>query len=515
MNTLTAANQQLFDAIQKQKVTGIRDAIRAGANINALDQFGFSALQVAAGQGNAEVLACLASFGANLRYVSPVDNMFPIAFAAAVGGLAALRSLAAHCADFESPIPHQKGALEHAIEASRPDVIDYLISHGADLEAHNERGETLLMRACAAGRLDIAMKLLDSGAKENSADHFGNSVLDYALSTGEITLIKRVAADVEDDEVRLHIHALQMQSRAKVDDTHVDDTPPLRITSRTVRRVGAWLRRRKFSKTTKQMWQKVSGSLARHQRQENLNFALIASLESLNVTTALNLIEMGADPNCKNADGVPVVILAAQAFKAHCKRLPDLPPSRVPGGLDYATIVLRLIMVGADPSARDPQTGRTILHEACANDHVVLAVTLLHERMIPHLVNVSDYDLNRPLHHAVCGRSYTTIDALAKAGADMNAVNQLGLAPLHVAALQVDPDSASLLVARGANTLLPTRSGRSLSACLDPKHSSYRTFIALIEARQAINSAMTIFSARNPLAAAARQLSRIPPKQKK
>jgi ankyrin repeat protein len=153
--------------------------------------------------------------------------------------------------------------------------------------------------------------------------------------------------------------------------------------------------------------------------------------------------------------------------------------------------------------ARAPLTGNTLLHEALSLQDVDMAQRLLDRPPFATLVNFSNHKLDRPLHLAVeCGDA-ALVERLVKLRADVNAVNQSGYSPLHMAARHVDPECAQVLLRLGANLALTTRSGRGIEDMLPLSAAKRSEFLALIQARRVIDGARSIFSSNHPLLAAA------------
>jgi ankyrin repeat protein len=505
-------NQRLFSAVSAQNVDLIRDAISNGANINARDTFGFSPLFQALLQSNVESVGCLAELGADMRQVSE-DHMFPIAFAAALGNLPALRTLAALCADFESPASHQKNALEIAVDAGKDETVRFLINHGADIECPSESGETLLMRVCVMRKPEIAALLIDAGANLHAIDQASNTVIDYALASRNFTVFRRLAQTSTINEIATAISRLRKQQAfVSLDplDTEIDTTPALRSNQKTILQARALLIVKKASSFARTMCGRGRSKSASDIDKKQA--ILLNHLKNGEIQQASDWLSNSPDGHRIagiTVEGAPLVFLVYKTIEELRTKNPDIKLSDATWSSELAVLIVKLIRLGEDQKARNPRNGRTILHEACAAGHDVLIGGLLHEKVSPQpqSVNLSDNDLNRPLHLAVQSRCFGAIELLAKAGADINAVNRAGMTPLHMAAINGDSACASILIARGANIYLPTRDGVSMLSLLDPKKPNFREFLALIQARETIKSAMTIFSGRNPMATAAKSLA--------
>src|SRR5207245_11021529 len=100
--------------------------IAAGSDVNARDNQGMTALELAVGARNAETAGVLRAAGAK---ASPSSDRLPT-----------------------------------AVEAGNMSEIDTLLALGADLEHEGKQGMTPLMTAAERGRADIVGRLLAAGA---------------------------------------------------------------------------------------------------------------------------------------------------------------------------------------------------------------------------------------------------------------------------------------------------------------------------------------------------------------
>ena len=104
--------------------------------------------------------------------------------------------------------------------------------------------------------------------------------------------------------------------------------------------------------------------------------------------------------------------------------------------------------------------GWTPLHLASHFDHIN-AVQFLLQRGADVRARSTNPLANEPIHAALAGRSLNVTRALLEAGADPNAVEHGGYAPLHQAAEPGDVPLIELLLARGARTDLQDDQGRT------------------------------------------------------
>ena len=142
----------------------------AGANVDAKDQEGETALMKAASTGDADVVTALLENGAN---VNATDNESMNAL------LFALSSENFAHGDDAKTLP------ERRIEVAR----SLLLAKNVDVNAQNSDGETALMRAVRLENAEIVKSLLARGADPNRSDVFGDTafILAYEKNNAEIS----------------------------------------------------------------------------------------------------------------------------------------------------------------------------------------------------------------------------------------------------------------------------------------------------------------------------------------
>ena len=139
-NNKEKLNLQLFNVIANDKdsdearLKKLKYLVRLGADVNASDEFGRTALMIAATWGHLDVVKCLAQGGADVN----ASTRFGIT------------------------------ALMEAAYNGRLGVVKYLAECGADLEASDKYGQTVLDIAKNWKR-DDCVKFLEEAQKKNLA----------------------------------------------------------------------------------------------------------------------------------------------------------------------------------------------------------------------------------------------------------------------------------------------------------------------------------------------------------
>jgi ankyrin repeat protein len=165
--------------------------IRAGANVNAVNEFGVAPLLLACMNGNAAMVERLLKAGANPNAVFSTGES-ALMTAARTGNVHAVSALLTHGADVNARESSQgQTALMWAAAENHAAVAQVLIENGADVHARTAAaGFTPLLFAAQKGAVDAARILLAKGVDVNEAAMDGSSVLLVATVMGHWDLTK-------------------------------------------------------------------------------------------------------------------------------------------------------------------------------------------------------------------------------------------------------------------------------------------------------------------------------------
>ena len=108
------------------------------------------------------------------------DGRTALMWAAMSGELDVVKYLIDNGVDLEAKDGDGRTALMWAAMSGELDVVKYLIDNGADLEAKDKDGQTALMKVARYGKLDVVKYLAQNGADLEAKDKDGMTALDIA-----------------------------------------------------------------------------------------------------------------------------------------------------------------------------------------------------------------------------------------------------------------------------------------------------------------------------------------------
>lgn len=184
----------------------------AAAEIDALNQEGWSPLAVACQVGNWRMARFLLERGARSE---PVDGTPALLAAAATedDDPAGVQLLLKHKARADARDRQRRSALHEAALAGHVAIIDALLAAGANLEARDAQGRTPLLEAAAAGRALVVEHLLAHAPDLGVVDNDGRNALLLAVMAEDVppVLVRRLL------ELGLAVDPEQAQGRRAID----------------------------------------------------------------------------------------------------------------------------------------------------------------------------------------------------------------------------------------------------------------------------------------------------------
>ncbi|GFS44601.1 ankyrin-3 [Nephila pilipes] len=170
--------------------------------------YGFTALQLAAGNGQLNLINALLERNANVKFKSDL-HFTPLHFAACGGHLETVKSFVAKGIDVNAKNLDGFTALHGAVEIGAEAVVAILLEQGADVNALYLNIYTPLNLAIRNGSLEISELLLKNGAKIDYEMESGITSMQYAAICGDrdlIELLLKYKADSNVEEKVLILH---------------------------------------------------------------------------------------------------------------------------------------------------------------------------------------------------------------------------------------------------------------------------------------------------------------------
>jgi len=171
----TKQEKQLWKAAENGDIKKVRQLITSGADVNASQESGYTALTFAVVWSESinklGVAKLLLQSGAKVDPIVQLTGATPLFYAAKTGNFALTQLLLKHGAkanarDGDNSVIMWVTEGNTLEEAKAVKIIDLLIKHGADVNAKSSVGNTALSWAKQNSRLKVARFLVQKGAKE-------------------------------------------------------------------------------------------------------------------------------------------------------------------------------------------------------------------------------------------------------------------------------------------------------------------------------------------------------------
>jgi len=178
------------DAAERGDLAQVRALLSEGADVNAAQGDGMTALHWAALGDRAEMIRVLVYAGANTETRTRLGSYTPLHLAAENGHAEAIAALVAGEAKIGAQTANGTTPLHFAAASGDAEAVTLLLDAGAEIDAPEwASSQTPLMFAAAHGRVETARVLVARGA-------------DLGLATEVVDYVARSEADREDEERR-------------------------------------------------------------------------------------------------------------------------------------------------------------------------------------------------------------------------------------------------------------------------------------------------------------------------
>jgi uncharacterized protein len=167
-SSMTASGQaptSIAQAAEAKDAAAVKKLLKDGADVNASQGDGMTALHWAALNGDAELASMLLYAGANVGAKTRLGGYTPLHLAAQIGNAAVIAPLVAAGAQVGALTATGATALMQAAHSGSADSVRILLENGADPNVkETANGQTALMFAAASDRTDVVKLLLARGA---------------------------------------------------------------------------------------------------------------------------------------------------------------------------------------------------------------------------------------------------------------------------------------------------------------------------------------------------------------
>lgn len=177
-------NEDFIAAVSKEDDSEAKRLLLKGADVNAKDRLGVTALMFAAINDNPHIVSLLINSGAKVN-MADLTGFTALMFAADMGAQEDIvLLLLSKGADVNAKEGDGWTPLLLAARSQNRDTVDLLLEHGADVTGSSESGVTFFMAAASGGLEDIALELVEKGANVNQKTEDGFTALMYAAEMG-------------------------------------------------------------------------------------------------------------------------------------------------------------------------------------------------------------------------------------------------------------------------------------------------------------------------------------------
>jgi ankyrin repeat protein len=347
-----------------------KQLLEAGARARAANRHGVTPLSVACGNGNAAIVSLLLEAGADANTTLRGGETV-LMTAARTGKPGPVKLLLSHGARVNARDRKGQTALTWAAAEGHAEVVSLLLAAGADFKSPLPSGFTPLLFAARDGRLDVVRVLLKAGADVHDViparkgvprgPKPGTGALLLAVENGHFELaIELVKAGADPNDQRAGhsaLHVISWVRKPSRGDDEEGDPPPIgsgKLTSLDF--VKAMVANGARVNLPSKAGVSGRGTLNRPGATPFLAAASTADVPLMEL-----LVKLGADPLLANSQGTSALLAAAGVGVG----APEEAPGTEPEVLESVKLLLKL---GADINAVD-DNGDTAMHGAAYRNH--------------------------------------------------------------------------------------------------------------------------------------------------
>lgn len=195
MNADTSSQKKLIEAVQKNQLALVEEALKNGSSVHTTDQNGKSLLLIATQNNALDMAKLLLSYQADVNQQDHIKDS-PFLYAGATGNLELVKLYLLHGARFDVFNRYHGTALIPACERGHLEVVNVLANtEGFPIDHVNRLGWNALMEAVILGDgsqkyINIVRTLIDAGCNIHIADHEKITPLQHARNKGYSAIVQ-------------------------------------------------------------------------------------------------------------------------------------------------------------------------------------------------------------------------------------------------------------------------------------------------------------------------------------
>lgn len=186
---MTSSKTPFIDAIKSNQHQTVQTLLSKGADPNAQNTDGTTALMAAVSFGHEATTRLLLEYGADMN-ARTVKGETSLNVAAARGFDRIVRMLIASGANIDAGKGTGKTALSQAAAYGQNVIVEMLLDCGADIDAVNVTGDTALALAALNGNMRVARLLLDRGAAVDLMRYPWQTPLYKAVQSNALEMVR-------------------------------------------------------------------------------------------------------------------------------------------------------------------------------------------------------------------------------------------------------------------------------------------------------------------------------------
>jgi ankyrin repeat protein len=451
-------NEQLIAAIEAKDLERVEALLAAGANPNATkgDETAYQLVP----HGANEIKCALIEAG-----VEDPELRHALVWVISTGRVQAVRTLIEKGADVNVST-YSGSPIQVAARGGHNEILELLIAAGADVDAGSSIS-TPLLDAIEREHTDIALQLIAAGADPNrTADFGGNQPISLAAAQGSVELIQALIAaganvNAKIPHITLNQSAVRQQAASgltaafsameslgqimtSLEDVDADDEVPQERMVEIEQQISQ-IESTSTSQTTRSIEPETTVD----------TFPVIVSARCGRAEALATLLEAGADPDCKDGEGLsaydwavrneyPDVLAVLRRFGITQTRVSLDEKLLLAAEIGDLDIVRDCLSQGANVNVRDARRrtkDKSPLMLAARSGHLAVVAALLSANADPNLIDRRDDE--RPVSKSLL--AHTDPDTVMSMG------SCLGRTALMSVAVTGSTEIIRALIQAGAN----------------------------------------------------------------